>query len=137
MHHWTPAKPSFSHFKNGRKSGSIADHEWKAPKQHAFKQLIDAPSSAPVLRHYDPSLPVRMETDASSTACAGMLSLKWEDGWDPIAYCSKRLLDPEFTIQLTIRSFPPSFGALRNGDITLNVPPALKSDPATRTPNNS
>jgi hypothetical protein len=36
-----------------------------------------------------------METDASSTACAGILSLKWEDGWHPIAYCSKKFTGPE------------------------------------------
>ena len=58
--------------------------------------MIDAFISAPVLRHYDPTLPLRLETDASSTACAGILSLKWEDGWHPIAYCSKKFSGPEF-----------------------------------------
>jgi hypothetical protein len=81
--------------KNGKKPGLIADNEWQAPQQKAFEQLIGAFITAPVLRHYDPSLPLRLETDASSTACAGILSLKWEDGWHPIAYCSKKFSGPE------------------------------------------
>ena len=81
--------------KNGRKPGVIADKEWQVPQQKAFQQLIDAFISAPVLRHYDPALPMRLEADASSTACAGILSLKWEDGWHPIAYCSKKFSGSE------------------------------------------
>ena len=81
--------------KNGRKPGRIADREWQAPQQEAFERLIDAFISAPVLRHYDPALPMRLESDASSTACAGILSLKWEDGWHPIAYCSKKFSGAE------------------------------------------
>ena len=66
--------------KNGKKPGLIANKEWQAPQQKAFEQLIGAFISAPILRYYDPSLPLRLETDASSIACAGILSLKWEDG---------------------------------------------------------
>src|SRR5207247_166164 len=40
--------------KNGKKPGSIANDEWQAPQQKAFERLIDAFTSAPVLRHYDP-----------------------------------------------------------------------------------
>src|SRR5579871_1360310 len=81
--------------KNGRKSGFIAEKKWQVPQQNAFQQLIDAFISAPVLRHYDPALLLRLEADASSTACAGILSLKWEDGWNPIAYCSKKFSGSE------------------------------------------
>jgi hypothetical protein len=38
---------------------------------------------------------MRVETDELSTACAGMLSLKWEDGWHPIAYCSRKFTGSE------------------------------------------
>jgi transposase InsO family protein len=81
--------------KNGRKPGSITDQEWQQPQKRAFEQLIAAFVSAPVLRHYDPTLPMRVEADASSTACAGILSLLWEDGWHPIAYCSKKFSGAE------------------------------------------
>jgi hypothetical protein len=79
--------------KKGRKPGSITSHEWKASQQHAFQQW--SMLSAPVLRHHDPSLPMRVETDELSIACAGMLSLKWEDGWHPIAYCSRKFTGSE------------------------------------------
>jgi hypothetical protein len=59
-------------------------------QQKAFEQLIDAFISVPVLHHYDPMLPLHVELDASSMACVGILSLKWEDGWHPIAYCAKK-----------------------------------------------
>ena len=81
--------------KNGKKPGSIANDEWQAPQRKAFEQLIMAFTAAPVLRHYDPTLPARVEVDASSSACAGILSLKWEDGWYPIAYCSRKFAGPE------------------------------------------
>jgi len=81
--------------KNGKKPGQIADYEWQIPQQKALERLIDAFISAPVLRHYSPLLPIRLETDASSTACAGILSLKWEDGWHPLAYCSKKFSGAE------------------------------------------
>jgi hypothetical protein len=81
--------------KGGKKPGRIQDSEWRGPQQEAFQQLIDAFITAPVLRHYDPSLRMRLETDASSTACAGILSLLWEDGWHPIAYCSKKFSGAE------------------------------------------
>ena len=31
-----------------------------------------------------------MESDTSSGTLVGILSLKWEDGWHPVAYCSKK-----------------------------------------------
>jgi hypothetical protein len=43
----------------------------------------------PVLRHCDPAKPLRVETDASSYALAGILSQKHENSWHPIAYFSR------------------------------------------------
>jgi hypothetical protein len=80
--------------KDGKKPGLIAD-QWRKPQQEAFERLIDAFITAPVLRHYDPARKVRLETDASGTAYAGILSLEWEDGWHPIAYFSRKFSGPE------------------------------------------
>src|SRR5438046_6880335 len=80
--------------KNGKKLGLIAD-EWQELQQEAFEQLIDAFITARVLRHYDPDCKLRMETDASGTACAGILSQKWKDGWHPIAYFLRKFSGPE------------------------------------------
>src|SRR5438045_7190393 len=48
-----------------------------------------------VLWHYDPDRKLHMETDVSGTACAGILSQKWKDGWHPIAYFSRKFSGPE------------------------------------------
>ena len=80
--------------KNGKKPGLIADC-WQKPQQEAFEQLIDAFITAPVLWHYDPDRKLRMETDVSGTACVGILSQKWKDGWHPIAYFSRKFSGPE------------------------------------------
>ena len=80
--------------KNGKKPGLIADC-WQKPQQEAFKQLIDAFITAPVLQHYDPDCKLHMETDASGTACAGILSQKWKDRWHPIAYFLRKFSGPE------------------------------------------
>ena len=83
--------------KNGKKPGLIADN-WQKPQQEAFEQLIDAFITAPVLHHYDPDRKLRMETDASGTACAGILSQKWKDRWHPITYFSRKFSGPELNL---------------------------------------
>ena len=80
--------------KKGKKPGLIAN-DWQSPQQEAFERLIDAFISAPVLRHYDPERKLRVEADASGTACAGILSQKWKDGWHPIAYFLRKFNGPE------------------------------------------
>ena len=80
--------------KNGKKPGLIANN-WQKPQQEAFEMLIDAFITAPVLRHYSHGRKIRLETDASSMAYAGILSQKWEDGWHPIAYLSKKFSGAE------------------------------------------
>src|SRR5438045_5138623 len=75
--------------KNGKKPGLIANN-WQKPQQEAFEQLIDAFITAPVLCHYDPDCRLHMETDASGTACVGILSQKWKDRWRPIVYFSRK-----------------------------------------------
>jgi len=81
--------------KNGRKPGLIG-HEWQEPQQHAFERLIDCFTTAPILRHYDPRLPCRLETDASRAALAGVLSQRHKDGWHPIAFFSRKFSDSEW-----------------------------------------
>jgi hypothetical protein len=81
--------------KNGRKPGLIG-HDWQEPQQQAFEKLIDSFTTAPILRHYDPTCPIRIETDASSAALAGVLSQKFEDGWHPIAFYSQKFNNTEW-----------------------------------------
>ena len=56
---------------NGKKAGPYI---MTGEAREAFKRLKNAFSSAPVLRHFDPNKPIRVETDASGFAIAGILS---------------------------------------------------------------
>jgi hypothetical protein len=60
--------------------------KWKSSQQHVFEQLKKALISAPILRIFDPSLPIRTEHDASDFAWAAILLQKHTDGWHPVAY---------------------------------------------------
>ena len=46
----------------------------------AFRDTKEAFGSAPVLAHWAPNLPMTVETDASDSAIAGILSVTTEDG---------------------------------------------------------
>ena len=62
---------------------------WSPTCQEAFKLLKDAFLSAPVLHHFDPSLPPIVETDASDYAVTGIFSLQADDSdIHPIAFYS-------------------------------------------------
>src|SRR6266536_3895136 len=76
---------------NGQKSGNLRQ-EWKRPQQQAFLTLLGAFQTAPILRHYNPKLPIRLEADALDAALGGVLSQLQEDTkqWHPIAFFSKQ-----------------------------------------------
>jgi hypothetical protein len=43
----------------------LIGHEWQEPQQWAFEELINRFTTALLLRHYNPKLSLRLETDAS------------------------------------------------------------------------
>jgi hypothetical protein len=54
--------------------------------------LKQAFTTAPILRHFDPDLPIVVEADASDYVTAGVLSQYDVDGTlRPVAYYSKRM----------------------------------------------
>ena len=57
-------------------STSLEKHEWQSTPEiiQAQKQLVQAFTTAPVLRHFDPEEPAIVETDASDFALGGILS---------------------------------------------------------------
>jgi hypothetical protein len=64
--------------------------------QKAFNRLKKAFTEAPVLRHFDPDLPILVEADASDYVVAGVLSQVGTDGETrPVAYFSKRMSPAE------------------------------------------
>jgi hypothetical protein len=70
------AKPLTSLLKgsqNGRKTGNFS-REWGGAQAQAFRSLLGAFQTAPLLRHYNPILPIRLETDALDVALGSILS---------------------------------------------------------------
>lgn len=80
--------------KNGRKPGKIGN-AWTEKEQSAFISLLEAFGNAPLLRHFDPNRPGRIETDASKLAMGGVFSQKHDDGWHPVAFFSRQFKGPE------------------------------------------
>jgi hypothetical protein len=84
----------------GRKTGVFT---WETTQQKAFDQLKTAFTTAPVLIHFDPAKPIRVETDASGVACGGVLSQPYEwpakDGrkaeYRPVAFWSRKFSPAE------------------------------------------
>jgi len=79
--------------KNGKKTGELV---WNAAEEQAFRMVKAAFISAPILRHYIPGAPIRLETDASSFAIAAIVSQLLPAGdspaeWRPIAFWSRKL----------------------------------------------
>ena len=70
--------------------------EWNDAAAATFSRLREIFTSVPLLRHFDPERGVRVETDASNFAIAGILSQQFEDGhWRPIAYWFKKMTPAE------------------------------------------
>ncbi len=72
---------------------------WTNEHQRIFEELKEAFSTAPILRHYDPSLQAIVECDASNTVVGGILSQYFpENGKQilhPVAYFSKKMSPAE------------------------------------------
>ena len=69
---------------------------WSSQAQAAFDELKRRFTTAPVLRHFDPKLPIRVHTDASSFAISGILSQLHDDSqWHPVAFFSRKCIPAE------------------------------------------
>jgi transposase InsO family protein len=78
---------------NGKKPEPLA---WNREANLAFAKLKACFTQAGVLRHFDPTQRIRIETDASGYAIAGILSQPDENGqWRPVAFYSRKMQDAE------------------------------------------
>lgn len=64
---------------------------WNEQADTAFRKLKKQLSSAPIVRQFDPKLPIRVETDASGTAIGGVLHQKHGTNWQPVAFYSAKM----------------------------------------------
>ncbi|MBW0577347.1 hypothetical protein O181_117062, partial [Austropuccinia psidii MF-1] len=65
-----------------------------------FQVLKEAFTSAPILSHFNPSLPTIVETDASDYALSSVLSQVNDSGKHPIAFDSRKLLPAELNYEI-------------------------------------
>src|SRR5579859_4648065 len=70
---------------------------WDAGAQSAFEQLKMAFTTAPILRHFDPTLPTVLEADASDYALGAVISQRDPTNGvlHPIAFHSRKFQPPE------------------------------------------
>jgi hypothetical protein len=62
----------------------------------AFKTLVETFMAASMLRYFDPTLPIRVETDASAKAIGAVLSQLHPNGnWHPVAFRSRKMTSEE------------------------------------------
>ncbi|TID16590.1 hypothetical protein E6O75_ATG11708 [Venturia nashicola] len=88
-----PLTELFKGSKNGKQHGPF---RWPVEAAHAFRTLIEAFTTAPLLRHFDPNRRLRIETDASAVAAAAILTQPQDTGhWHPIAFWSRKLTPAE------------------------------------------
>jgi transposase InsO family protein len=66
----------------------------------AFKCLKNAFTRAPILRHFDPELPIQLETDASDFAIGAVLSQPHEGRWHPVAFMSRKFIPAEINYEI-------------------------------------
>ena len=68
---------------------------WDAPASSSFTAIKDALAEAALLAHPKPHAPTCIMADASDHAVGAVLQQKIGDGWQPIAYFSKKLRPAE------------------------------------------
>jgi transposase InsO family protein len=68
---------------------------WTADARTAFNHLKNAFTTAPILRHFDPNIPIRIHTDASGFALSAILSQIIDSRPHPIAFWSRKCTPPE------------------------------------------
>ena len=63
--------------------------------RNSFHELIRIFTTAPFLVHFDSTLRIRVETDASGFAISGIITQLHESGWRVVAYYSRKMLPAE------------------------------------------
>ena len=90
------ASPLTGLLQGGKDGKHFGPFRWPPEAEAAFRQLVDAFTSAPILVHFDPSRKSRMETDASGQAVAAVFSQLQENGkWHPVAFFSRKMIPAE------------------------------------------
>ena len=89
------------------------DFLWGESHEHAFTALKESMTTAPVLRHYDPTLPITLETDASDYALGAILSQEQDGITRPVAFSSRKMLPAELNYPVHDKEFLAIFNAFK------------------------
>lgn len=76
-------------------AGKTKAIKWTNEHSNARTKLVECLTSEPLLRIFDPSLPIELHTDASALGYGAVLLQKVNKEKHPIAYYSKRTIDAE------------------------------------------
>jgi hypothetical protein len=80
--------------------GKGKDWKWTVQCEQAFEQLKRRFTTAPILRHFDPKLPIVVETDASDFAIGAVLSQVYETQLHPVAFHSRKMDKAELNYEV-------------------------------------
>jgi hypothetical protein len=82
---------------------------------HAFKTLKERLISSPLLVHFSPDSPTRLETDASDGVIAGVLAQKHQDSeWHPVAFFSRTMIGAEHNYPIHDKEMLAIIGAFQH-----------------------
>lgn len=90
--------PSFSKFMAPLfklTSGKGCNIDWQPVHEQIRQKVITHLTSQPVLKIFDPKLPIEIHTDASADGYGAVLIQKVDDKQHPVAYYSRRTSSPE------------------------------------------
>ena len=75
----------------------IKDAKWEWTEEHTkqFHDLQLLVTSSPVLKYFDPNLPVKLSVDASRSGLGSVLLQLHKDDWHPVAFASRALSKSE------------------------------------------
>ena len=65
------------------------------PQQQAFQELKLIITNTPVLKYFDPKLPIKVSSDASKSGLGATLEQKHGDNWYPVAFASRSMTSSE------------------------------------------
>ncbi|TPX30025.1 hypothetical protein SmJEL517_g06292 [Synchytrium microbalum] len=74
---------------------TTVEFNWTASQQNAFDTLKERLTTAPLLKLFDPSLPIELWTDSSGFAIGATLYQKHAKGLHPVAYEGRKMLPAE------------------------------------------
>ena len=75
----------------------VKDANWEWTEEHTkqFQDLQFLVTNSPVLKYFDPNLPVKLSVDASKSGLGSVLLQLHKDDWHPVAFASRALSKTE------------------------------------------